>query len=254
MNFLLAGLMGLASICAQDTQTFHQKLFDVQNRLALQNAGGLANGGVCWWHSRFQRAAWALAVFDPTQPKPDANQARAIIRSLIQRNTVVVIPGYDDLQLFTGDYRHLIQTELEQWQIRDGFLNQAWIRGISGRSSLSARALKSQMDKIYSRFTDATADQDVLWLLLQIKGIVSHASLLVGMTPTANGGYHLEMVDSNVPQGIVTYEYQNGDTSLTPDSPLGYENSFSMVPYLGYDQDLTRIHRALRNYCHSFAR
>jgi hypothetical protein len=249
MNLFVAGLLGLSSICTQGASEFKDKMFAVENRIAFQNQGGMQNGGVCWWHSRFQRAAWSLAVFDPSKPIPSDNEALQMVRTLIREDSVVVIPGYANLHDFTAANESMIQHELNQWQIRDGFLNQAWLRGISGRSSLPAPKLKTQMDSIYTEFKLASLNQEVIWLMLQIKGIVSHASLIAEMTSVADGGYHLAVVDSNRPEGIVTYDYQVGDTSLTPASPADYAGDFKMVPYLGYKKDLAKARTAIAQHC-----
>jgi hypothetical protein len=249
MNLLLAGLLGLTSICSQNATEFGEKILATENRIAFENEGGLQKGGVCWWHSRFQRAAWALAIFNPDLPKPSPTEIQNVVSALVHQTSVVVIGGYRNLHDFTAANQTLIQKELNRWQLRDGVINQAWIRGISGRSSLPAPQLKQQLDHIYTEFKSSVDRQEVLWLMLQIKGIVSHASLLAKMEPRLNGGYHLEMVDSNRPQDIVTYDYRAGDTFLTPYMPVDYSNAFKMVPYLGLSRDLHKIEAAVKRYC-----
>src|SRR5262245_2698307 len=71
-------------------------------RLGFENAGGLLGGGVCWWHSRFQRAIWHLAVFLPRAPRPDREETRRIVRRLATRKEVVEIPGYADAREFSS--------------------------------------------------------------------------------------------------------------------------------------------------------
>lgn len=61
------------------------------NLLAFGNSGGLLRNGVCWWHSRFTRAALYLVYFEPSKPKPDARTARKAIRSLMNADRVVEI-------------------------------------------------------------------------------------------------------------------------------------------------------------------
>ena len=221
---------------------------DPAMRIAVPNQGGIGNGGVCWWHSRFQRAAWYLARFAPTMPRPTAREARALIRRIAARNEVVEIPGFSDLRRFTSAYRAELQKELNTWQIRDGLLNQAYLRGLSGHARFrDADRMKARMDAVYAAVVDARPKGDVVWLMLQMRGIVSHASLVSTMSAEADGGYVLAVVDSNHPGRLVHYRYRPGDLELAPwDFEMhDYEN----VPYVGFSRDLKRIHRAIEAYC-----
>lgn len=67
-----------------------------QNHLAFRNSGGLLNGGVCWWHSRFTRNALYLAIYRPDLPRPNGDQMASIIRDIRNGRTVVTIssPGH----------------------------------------------------------------------------------------------------------------------------------------------------------------
>ena len=43
---------------------------ETTNLMSFKNQGGLFNGGVCWWHSRFQRNIFYLSIFRPDLNKP----------------------------------------------------------------------------------------------------------------------------------------------------------------------------------------
>ncbi len=217
-------------------------------RLGFRNAGGLAKGGVCWWHSRFQRAAWYLADFDAAAPAPTRDEAKTLIRKLVSRTEVVVIPGYRDLAAFSKAFQPEIQSALNSWQLRDAFINQAYIRGLSGHSHFRIPArMKARLDVLYGEFIAAVAKGDVLWLLLQMPGIDSHASLLRAMEASPDGGYRMAMVDSNYPARLIEYVYRPGDLELRP-ANLDRKD-YTSVPYAGFVRDLRRIHRAIARHC-----
>ena len=244
MKWLL-GLLFIFSLV--QTSAFADSVFQraraETSRIAFDNQGGIAGGGVCWWHSRLQRAFLYLAKFNPTAPRPTLEKARDLLNDLIWERGYVEIPGFPDTKSFTAAFENLIQEQLNIWQVTDGFISQGWILGITGSSSLPPTDMKTRMDQIYAQYTIAHAKNDMLWLLLQLKGVASHASLLESMTPDASGGYRLEMIDSNYPLGIVSYFYKNGDRSLTPFGINGYNDTW--VPYVSYARDLTRIHAAI---------
>jgi hypothetical protein len=222
---------------------------DPAMRMGFKNAGGLANGGVCWWHSRFQRAAWYLAEFDPGAPAPSVAAAKDLIRRLVSRSEVVVIPGYGDLVSFTKDFKPEIQSALNAWQLRDAFLNQAYLRGLHGQARFrEASAMKARLDKVFAEFTAAATTGDVLWVMLQMPGIYSHASLIHTMESSPDGGYRIAMVDSNFPGKFVEYVYRPGDLDLFP-ANVKVGKGYASVPYSGFSRDLRRIHGALARYC-----
>jgi hypothetical protein len=221
-----------------------QKIHDPSARIAFENDGGMLGGGVCWWHSRLQRAFWYLASFDPVLPRPSELQVRKLIQALVRRNQKVVIPGFADVQSFTEAYQEVIQRQLDLWQIRDGFINQAWVRGLSGRAILDPIKMQRHMDALYSKFLKASRHAEILWVMLQMEGITSHSSLLTSMVPV-DGGYDLEMVDSNFPDTFVKYQFRSGQGVIKPVSPANLESAYGpIVPYAGFHRDWVRMEKA----------
>jgi hypothetical protein len=86
------------------------------NLMSFTNHGGLANGGVCWWHSRFQRNALYLTLYKPDLPKPNDEETRDIVAAIRAGDAVVEIPGYKNFAEFSKDKEAAIQRELEKWQ------------------------------------------------------------------------------------------------------------------------------------------
>jgi hypothetical protein len=217
---------------------------DIDNRISFQNSGGFENGGVCWWHSRLQRAFLYLARYNPNAPKPTDEKVHQLLHDLIWERGFIEIPGYANTREFTEAYKGLIQEQLNAWQVTDGIFNLGFIQGLEGSSSLQPETMKTHMDDIYTQYRSALINGDLLWLMLQIKGVSSHASLLETMTPDGHGGYFMQMIDSNFPTILINYNYHVGDRALTPEK-AGYTED-SWVPYIGYGRDLTRIHNAVR--------
>lgn len=227
----------IPSVCERNHVTTLELLRERSNRLSFGNQGGLIDGGVCWWHSRFERAASYLADFHPELPKPSRKQARRICNDLSHMR-VTRIPGYENLAQFSRDFESEIQSELNEWQLRDGFLKQEWIRGLSGKTKTTATKLRKHMNQIVARFKK---NPHPLFLMLQFPGITSHAYLLIDATKTAEG-YELDVIDSNHPGSIRTQVYLSGDPSL-------YDHGTPFIPYPGFNQDILSVQKSKALHC-----
>ncbi len=229
-----------SELCERVGEGLNSYLLETSSRISFRNQGGLMNGGVCWWHSRLQRSSAFLAEFQPEADKPSDAKVKAILRSLKLMNSTVVIPGYVDFYSFTRANFKLVQAFLESWQREDGFLNQEWIRGISGQYELPADEMKVRMDTLYSQFTKSLQP---VWIMAQIKGITSHSFLLLEMNPIENG-YELKLIDSNAPIQTKTTIYREGQRFLK-----NLSDSYSFVPYLGFQKDLVAIKKTIEKAC-----
>jgi hypothetical protein len=235
---LVSSSVQAADFCARSNVEFTQLLEAPESRIAFRNDGGLIDGGVCWWHSRLQRSSVYLAQYAPEKSKPTQNEARLLVQDLIHFRRVVEIPGYANFSSFSQDYENVIQKELEQWQLRDGFIYQQWARGVYGRAQMPAKTLKKRMNKVYEKFSRSKPG---MWAMIQMKGITSHALLFIGMTKNAQG-YHIRAIDSNRPELTREFDYRYGDRSL-------YLNGNAFVPYVGFQLDQVRINSALARHC-----
>ena len=213
-------------------------LEESESRMGFRNHGGLINGGVCWWHSRFQRNATYLAIYQPEKSKPTQRQAESIIKKIRKGRGVVTIPGFSNFNDFSYAYYSEIQEQLEKWQKFDGLVLQQWVVGLAGGSETSEQALSDSMDELYEQVSAG----DVVYQKLQIKGITAHAWLVIDMVKTAKG-YELSVVDSNYPSSTNSFNFEHGDTSL-------YSYSYgNFVPYTGKDSELSRLKSIVRKYC-----
>ncbi len=245
-------------ICDQGSP--RTKLTKESNRLGFLNSGGLANGGVCWWHSRFLRNATYLVYFAPeksipedtyvwkTVPNPGGKGSRSdrvpapgsikdILRRIKSGQGVVEVPGFANLDEFSRHFQDEIQDLLNQWQIEDGFIYQQWVRGLSGSSVVAPEQLEKIMNELHARLTDG----EIVYQKLQIEGITAHAWLVIDSQKTSSG-YRITVVDSNYhrPQ---TYAYTKGDTSLYHD----WYGAFT--PYIEQTGEEARLLRIRNKIC-----
>ncbi|MGE3609517.1 MAG: hypothetical protein AB7I27_08015 [Bacteriovoracaceae bacterium] len=224
----------------EDKEIIQEFSNDPVNLLAIKNNGGLLNGGVCWWHSRFQRNAFYLTIFRPDLPKPKTYQERAkIIRDIRVGQRVVQIPGYTHMEEFSLENKQLIQQELNSWQIYDGVVLNRWVDGLRGRTRVKPEFLAKLMQINYEY---VNVQKKIAYQKLQIKGIMSHAWLIVGMRKNENG-FDLGIIDSNSPQMTKTYSYKTGDDSF-------YVKEYgNFVPYLEFKMEEERLTSVGRSYC-----
>lgn len=222
---------------------------DSLNLMAFKNNGGLFNGGVCWWHSRFQRNIFYLSIFRPDLEKPKTQAAmKALIHKIRLGNSVVIIPGHSNFEEFTRENQKLIQAELNDWQIYDGVVLGGWIDGLKGDTKVEASMLEKMMKEV---FDDVAVKKKIVYQKLQIKGITSHAWLVVGLRKNDNG-FDIGYLDSNSPQMSLNYSYKSGDTSFFI---KGYGH---FVPYLGFRREEERLFSKAQSFCgiksaHSFS-
>jgi hypothetical protein len=212
---------------------------DPHNLIDFKNSGGLFNGGVCWWHTKFQRNLFYLTIFKPYEASPSREEIKKIIRNIRLGNQVVTVPGYFNANEFTSQNHAAIQKELEAWQIYDGVVLSRWIDGLNGRTHIHPQLLKRKMDEL---FQYVEVKKKMAYQKLQIKGITSHAWLVVAMRPMP-AGYDLEVIDSNHPRETEIYSYKVGDDSF-------YIKKYgNFVPYLEYTREEERLVNVGRKFC-----
>ena len=174
---------------------------------------------------------------------PSLTEARRLIHSVANLSRVVVFPGYPDFAGFSADYHPEIHRALNEWQKRDSIISQAWIRGLSGRYDLSRRPekLRRIMDRLFAYSERGRAEKFIPWVMLQLKGIVSHAALLTRMTK-ADDGYTLGIVESNHPEQVIEWKYRYGDGHME-------DADYKTIPYYGLHRDVEKMAVAVAEYC-----
>lgn len=206
------------------------------NLLCFINSGGLLGKGVCWWHSRFTRNALYLAYFLPERHRAGKSHAREILNSLMRADRVVPIPGYSNLREFSGDRRSEIQKLLEWRQIFEGVAQFAWINGLAGRSKVPPERLKAMMDAIHAENTRGAA-----YVKFQTPGLDAHALVITGTDPSADGGYTVRYLDSNL-RLEAELAYRFGDRQLK------LESGSVGVPYLQRSWELARMRGIVKRF------
>lgn len=230
-----------AEFCGRfsDLNTLASFSSEESNLMSFKNDGGLFNGGVCWWHSRFQRNIFYLSIFKPDLPRPKNSEIKALIKEIRSGEKMITIPGFSNFAEFTTVYQKEIQSELNAWQLYDGVVLGSWIDGLRGDTKIDPARLKSMMEKVYSY---VQVDKKIAYQKLQIKGITSHAWLIVGMKKGPNG-YEVGFLDSNSPRMSLNYSYKFGDESF-------FIKSYGdFVPYLEFTREEERIASIAKKYC-----
>ena len=225
----------------QDPDFVKELTRDSSNLMSFTNQGGMLGGGVCWWHSRFQRNALYLTIFKPELDMPSDTEVRTIIQQIKAGNKVVVIPGFRNFSEFSYQYATEIQHVLEVWQKVDGIARFAWVKGLKGASQVSPAKLKQIMDKLYE---EVEVNQNIAYNKLQIPGIDAHAWLVVHMEKNTDG-YDLEILDSNFPSRTEIYNYREGDTSLN------YQHYYNFVPYIDQKNEMQNLKKSISKFCKS---
>jgi hypothetical protein len=223
-------------LCSMDHEDFKTVIFDQKNRLSFTNPPGSLKIGLCWWHSRLQRAATYLAIYRPDLPKPNSAQVSKILKDLRKLKKVVTIPGYSNLWDFSRDFEAEFTKMLSAWQLSDSIFKFGWVRGLAGKSKLKPNQFKSDMDEL---FVEVEGKGRIAYQMLQVKGLVAHAWLVISMTPTRNG-YTLEVVDSNSKK-VYNVNYKYGSSQI--------KYSWNVVPHLRRTGDFKKISKSLKKFC-----
>lgn len=223
----------------QDLNNVKAMTMSYENLMSFRNRGGIGNGGVCWWHSRFQRNALYLTTYNPSAPQYTMQKIISQIKQIRAGNEVVVINGFRNFSEFSTQFQDLIQRELERWQKADGIKKFRWVNGLKGKAVVSPEKMKEIVDNLYR---DVTIRGDIVYQKLQVKGITAHAWLVVGMEKTP-WGYNLDVVDSNIPYTITMYSYRDGDTNFNH-SVYG-----QFTPYTDHQDELDTAKWVIKDYC-----
>lgn len=232
------------SFCSdrQDSNFVKDLTLNANNLMPFVNQGGLANAGVCWWHSRFQRNALYLTSYAPELSKPTEDEARDLVKQIRRAKNVIHIPGFENFAQFALENEALIQKELEKWQKHDGFIRFAWIKGLLGTVKNSPKKMKKLMDKI---FEEVESNKNIAYNKLQLPGIEAHAWLVVHMEKVENG-YNLEILDSNISDHTEVYKYREGETSLRG---IAGDDELEFSPYLDQTREMKKINRVISKEC-----
>lgn len=185
-------------ICQMTAEDFLAKAAHPGNLTANHNAAGPLNTGMCWWHSKMQRAAIYLAVFDrPDQPAPSREEAIQIFKDLRNYKKVVSIPGYTNWKEFSDAFSSEFYQELGNWEIAES-LRLGFVQGLRAEGTTSTQMLQKISDEVndYKRVT---------FVLLKMPLLEAHSWLLQSME-LKGSDFIAGFIDSNWPNHVSVYE------------------------------------------------
>jgi hypothetical protein len=238
----LAAPQSPTELCSRPADHALQLAQNTDNLFDFGNEGGTWGTALCWWHSRLQRASLYLAVYNSSAPKPTADQVEKILAALSTGNAVVTIPGYRNFKEFSRDWKQTIVDYLSWWELSNATTRFTWLtHGLRSVRTSTARSLQAEMDKIYNY---VTLQKKVAYVMLQMRGIMAHAWLVIAMDRTATG-YKLRYIDSNYQDEVLTYEFRQGQRFVVADVLANID----AAPYLLEEDELERQLSSVRAYC-----
>jgi len=193
-----------SDICQMKAEDFLAKASHPLNLTPNYNAPGPLGTGMCWWHSKMQRAAVYLAVFDrPDSAKPTTAEALHIFAKLRDLKEVVSVPGFTNWFDFSKAYKTEFYQILGHWEVRDT-LQLQFLKGIRSTETSPETLRKiSQEVNEYKRLT---------FLLLKMPLLEAHSWLAQSFD--LNGSdFKAGFIDSNSPHHVNSYE-SKGNTFL----------------------------------------
>jgi hypothetical protein len=220
----MAAPQSKADLCALAAKpgSFQDMADHTENLNPIFNQGGLGGGGVCWWHSRLQRDSLYMAYYNPAAAKPNAEQAKEILKNIRKAKAFVEIPGYNNFSEFAADNAVTIQKFLNDWQVNNGILGFGFLSGTQDVSDdVSAESLPERMQLLFKQVND---EKRITYQLVQTSGFDSHAWLVTKMSKTEDG-YELRIVDSNLPQEPYAVRYYEGAANIA--TPYGRIKTFT---------------------------
>lgn len=235
--------------------------------LAFENPPGSFNTGLCWFHSRYQRAASYLANFRPDLPRPTRERGAELALRIMDRSAVVEIPGFNNLREFSEEYRQEITGLLDRMGV-GCFLNPMdCAQRLGDTYDPTPEDMATMMRSLYEQMFHQPGEIQFLRTRADMfqSGISrtfgAHSLLVLEMAPlrdkgaphapgmpAAPTGYTLLTIDPNFPNDRVVLVYRFGDRRLTWQNSL---MTYTLAPYRHYEYmgDINDFDRAARAYC-----
>lgn len=209
--------------------------------------------GVCWWYSRFIRAASYLAKFAPEKKKlTSEKEIREVILKIIKMNHVVEIPGYQNLYDFHTDNYKYLQAELNNWQTRDA------LNGLARTINWDRPSFNLYDENLHQTFNRLhyliNAENVMPFVVEQIKGIAAHSYLVIKSEKVGSSIWNskivLTLADSNpafLKKAII--DPSTGDRILLLDYKTEEVIEVGHAIYIDFNRDLYKIEKALKQHC-----
>ncbi|RYZ82914.1 MAG: hypothetical protein EOP06_20890 [Proteobacteria bacterium] len=250
-------------LCEMTSEDFQAKARSILSITDFRNSSGPMRTGLCWWHTKLQRASLYLAVFNqPMQAKPTRVQAMQILQNLAQLKSVQSIPGYNNWNQFTRDYAKEVEFYLGRWEMTDT-LQMQFVKGIRFNQGTTKAAL-AEIEKqvlVYKR---------IPYVMTKLKGFEAHSWLVTEVSQDLPLTYRV--IDSNFnplpifyePYSDTThakyprdesYSTRSGRTEKTAASDRVqmsfYGDRGPMTFYMQNEKDFEAMSSAISRHCHS---
>lgn len=183
-----------ADVCKLTSEDFMKRARQPENLTKLANPEGFLRTAVCWWHSRMQRSAIYLAVFDkPQGPKPGTLEALQIFRKIYYRESVVHISGFKNWMEFTDYFQKSFEYALSEFEL-EGIERLEFKNGI--------RLIGNNYSKTVQEIVHDTEKEKRIPYVMVKWGIGAHAWLIPGFQVT-----YMIILDSNHPDTPIFYHF-----------------------------------------------
>ena len=241
----------LRPVCSRSHE-YALKLLNTRGMsMGIANPNGSFGTGLCWWQSRFHRAALYLMTFNAEAPKPSSSEARAIMNQVAHFKPVTV-PGFADLLSFTQSFPKELESVLSNWELRDTTSNP--IRPIANWMSVKLNS-KSYLSRLanqnaYDLLQDMQATPRPIFVYIE-GGSFEHAILAISYQEEPDHSVTLKYIDSNSPEVISSSKLLDTQGSFVNSSFNFGKNENSYFLHQGFDEDFGRIEKGLRTVCGS---
>lgn len=214
----------------------------------IANSRGDWNLGLCWWHSRMQRAAVYLVDFDPTAKKATKAEAKVIFAKLSHFEPVV-LPGYQSFANFSYDFKDEFTAELSRWQKRTTFEDPGIALGAWARKTFSSeeQLYRESSVRLDGLLNDMQTQPRPIFIMLSASSGL-HSFLITGFHASGDGTVRLQYFDSAHPgnphswmirwEGVMILLDPSRDTAETY---LSFHTQF--------EKDFDAIEAGLRTKC-----
>jgi len=221
--------------CSQRPIDFVRLIKNLQNRLFFSHGKGHFGVGTCWWHSRFQRNATYLTIFRPDLKIPTTKKIMAIIKSIMEGNQVVQIPGLKNLRQFSKAYEWFIQEIITEKQIDEMF--SGTLNTLRPRQAYTW-VLRKTMQELYHI---VKIKKEIAYVMSKKTGWGGHSMLVIDMEKIPYG-YIIHYLDPNFP----TLRSISYDNSLVE---LEYPTGEKFYPYIQRQEELEQFTLIRNLYC-----
>lgn len=212
----IASPQSMNSLCemAREPKKFRLMLLNPDNLIPIPNQGGIADGGVCWWHSRLQRSSIYLAHYSPHKLKPNEKETNQILKKLRQMESFVEIPGYSQFSSFIQDNKETVQKFLENWQITDGVFGFGFLMGLPNKSKdFTDSDLQQEIKNLRQQVNQ---ENKIVYQMVQTAGVKSHSWLITDVQISDyDSSAEISVVDPAFPQEISVVRHIGGDNQLS---------------------------------------